>query len=113
MLCYQTYFLFQVTHAELNKDVSLKDEFKTALKLCLADFTMDLESEEAMDRIYYEFSRKLCNARIQEYISFTKQEFAAKKGLASTVDTNLRAKLLTQHTNLSSIRNDDKSLLSK
>ena len=68
---------------------------------------MDVESEEAMDRIYYEFSRKLCNARIQEYISFTKQEFAAKKGLASTVDTNLRTKLLTQHTSLSSIRNDD------
>ena len=68
---------------------------------------MDVESEEAMDRIYYEFSRKLCNARIQEYVSSTKQEFAAKKGLASTVDTNLRAKLLTQHTSLSSIRNDD------
>jgi len=51
-----------------------------------------------------EFSRR---ARIQEYLSSTKQEFAAKKGLASTVDTNLHAKLLTQHTSLSSIRKED------
>lgn len=99
-LCCQTCFIFQVKHAELNKDVSLKNEFKTVLKFCLPDFTMDVESEEAIDRIYYEFLRKLSNTRIQEYISSTKQEFAAKKGLVSTVKSNLHAKLLTQHTNL-------------
>jgi len=68
---------------------------------------MDLESEDAMDRIYLEFSRKICNARIQEYLSSTKQEFAAKKGLASTVDFNLQMKLLTHHTSLASIRKDN------
>ena len=101
------YVLFQVTHAELKKADSLKDEFTTTLKSHLPAIAMDLESEEAIVRIYNEFSRKICNARVQEYLSATKQEFAAKKGLASTVDTNLRVKLLTQHINLSSIRKDD------
>jgi len=42
--------------------------------------------------------RKLCNARIQEFIQATKQEFASKKGLASTTDVNLRTTLLSTHT---------------
>ena len=55
-----------------------------------------------MNNIYEEFTRKLCNARIQEFISATEQEFAAKKGVASTVDTNIRTTLLSDHTKLSS-----------
>ena len=57
-----------------------------------------------MINIYNELSRKLCNTRIQEFLSATKQDLAAKKGLASTVDTNLRVTLLANHTKLSTIR---------
>ena len=52
------FLLIQVTHAKLGEAASLQDEFKTILKLRLPDVMMDIESEEAMDRIYQEFSRK-------------------------------------------------------
>ena len=81
---------------------SYKDEFISALKQRLPVTFFDNESELAMNNIYEELTRKLCNTRIQEFISATKQEFAAKKGLASTVDTNLRTTLLSDHTKLSS-----------
>jgi len=60
---------------------------------------MDADSEKAMNTIYDELSRKLCNTRVQEFLLATKQELAAKKGLASAVETNLRTTLLAQHTN--------------
>ena len=37
---------------------------------------------------------------IQEFLSATKQQLATKKGLALTVDANLRAKLLAHHIQL-------------
>ena len=91
----------------MEKEQRLLDDFKAVLKLRLPNITMDIESEEAMNSVYHEFARKICNTRIQEYISATKQEFAASKGLASTVETNLRATLLTNHTKLSTIREHD------
>ena len=48
------------------------------------------------------FVRKVCNTRIQEFLSAAKQELATKKGLASTVDVNLQTTLLTYHTKLES-----------
>ena len=65
---------------------------------------LDADNEQAMTSICEELSRKLCNMRIQEFISATKQDLAAKKGLASTTDTNLRTTLLAHHTKLSTIR---------
>ena len=59
-----------------------------------------------MVTVYDELSRRLCNTRIQEFLSATKQDLAAKKGLASTVDINLRKTLLTQHMKLSTIRHE-------
>jgi len=41
-----------------------------------------------MENVLEELTRKLCNTRIQKFLSATKQEFAAKKGMASTVDVN-------------------------
>lgn len=57
-----------------------------------------------MINIYEELSRKLTDTRIQEFLSATKQDLAAKKGLASTVETNLRTTLLAHHTKVSTIR---------
>ena len=65
---------------------------------------MDADSKKAMNTIYNELSRKLCNTRVQEFLSATKQDLAAKKELASTVETNLRTTLLAHHTKLSTIR---------
>ena len=56
----------------------------------------------AVDNIYEEFTRKLCNKSIQEFLSAMKQELVMKKGMASTVDVNLRTSLLSNHTKLSS-----------
>ena len=63
---------------------------------------MDLLSTEALDGVFQEMTRKLCNTRIQEFISWTKQKTAASKRLATAVEQNLRASLLTQHTQLRS-----------
>ena len=61
---------------------------------------LDIFSEGILKSIYEEFTWKLCNTRIWEFISSTKQQLATKKGLASTVDVNLRSTLLTHHTKI-------------
>ena len=89
-----------MAHNKISEHISLKDEFVTALRLHLPDVTLDADSEDAMTTIYDELARKLCNTRIQECVCYKR----AKKGLASTVEVNLRASLLTQHAKFSTIR---------
>ena len=76
--------------------------FVATLKQRLPDYILGSECEIAINNIYEELTRKLCNTRIQEFLSATKQKFATKKGMASTVDVNLRTSLLSNHTKLSS-----------
>ena len=73
----------------INNNTDLKDEFLTDLSMLLPDVEFDTISQNAMGTIYGELARKLCNIRIQEFLSATKQDLAAKKGLASTIDINL------------------------
>ena len=54
----------------------------------------------SIDRVYDDMVRKLCNTRIQEFLSSQKQNFAMQKGRASTIGQNLRDTLLSHHTNL-------------
>jgi len=82
------------------KQTSYKEDFVLALNQRLPVTSFDNEVEVAIDNVYNEWTRKLCNARIQEFVMATKQEFAAKKGLAPTTDVNLRTKLLSTHRNL-------------
>ena len=56
----------------------------------------------AIDSVYGNMVRKLCNTRIQKFLSTQKQTFAMQKGCASTAGQNLRGALLSQHTNLHS-----------
>ena len=72
--------------------------FQAALEQRLPNFSTI--SKIAVNKVYDVLVRKLCNTRIQEFISSTKQQIAAKKGLASTVDVNLRTTLLIHHTKL-------------
>ena len=88
----------------ISDNADLKEHFLKELKLLLPDVEFDIISQDAMGAIYQELSRKLSNIRIQEFLSATKQEFAAKRGLASSVDINLRTTLLSQHTKVSTIR---------
>ena len=69
----------------MNERSSLK---KTFLSL-MEDSDTDVS---AKDIVYKDMTRKLCNIRIQEYLSSQKQRFASEKGQA----------LLTLHTNLQS-----------
>ena len=84
------------------KHPTYKEEFVITLKQRIPDLIFDSDCQIAVDNVYEEFTRKLCNTRIQEFLSATKQEFTAKKGMASTVDVNLRTSLLSNHTKLSS-----------
>jgi len=88
----------------MKDNVNVHDQFLTQLQLLLPDIEFDTPSQDAMETIYEELARKLCNIRIQEFLSATKQDLAAKKGLASTVDVNLRTTLLSQHIKVSTIR---------
>ena len=82
---------------------SLKEQFIEVVKLLFLIIIPDADCEDAMTTVYDELTRKLCITRIQEFISATKQDLAAKKGFASTVDVNLRTILLTNHTKHSTI----------
>ena len=63
---------------------------------------MDSINDEILKSVYEEFTRKICNTRIQELVSSTKQQLATKKEAASTVEVNLRNTLLVHHTKLES-----------
>ena len=88
----------QVAHSTITANDSIKAAFNTALSQKLPN--LDVFSEGILESVCEEFTRKLCNTRIQEFISSTKQQLATKKGLASTADVNLRSTLLTHHTKL-------------
>lgn len=89
---------FQVGHATVTAHHDLQESFKTLLAQKLPN--IGTFNEEILESIFVEFTRKLCNTRIQEFISSTKQQLATKKGVASTVEVNLRNTLLTHHTQL-------------
>jgi len=72
--------------------------FEDTLSLKLPNLhTFDRVSVKNVFDVYV---RKVCNTRLQEFLSAMKQDLATKKGLASTVDLNLRTTLLTYHTKL-------------
>ena len=91
-------YLFQVAHENLMKNLQFKEQFLVILASRLPN--IETFSEDSLNNVFDVLTRKICNTRIQEFVSATKQEFAAKKGLASTVDVNLRTTLLAHHTKL-------------
>ena len=52
--------------------------------------------------VYNEFSRKITNTRINEFLDTFRQKAAAGKGKATLSGQNLRDALLSQHINLRS-----------
>ena len=90
--------LFQVAHSLLDSQGHLEQLFRNTLSQRMLN--IDSINEDVLTSVYKEFTRKICNTRIQEFVSSTKQQFATKKGVASTVEVNLRSTLLAHHTKL-------------
>ena len=82
----------------MNQNSRLKEIF---LSLLFEDDSAELFTNAEV--IYKDLTRKLCNIRLQEFISSQKQRFASAKGQA-TSGQNLRDTLLTMHINLQSRR---------
>ena len=85
-------------------EVKKKDDLPVLYREILVELlpNIDTFSEEALDNVYDVFVRKVCNTIIQEVISAAKQQMASQRGLASTVDVNLRPVLLAHHAELES-----------
>ena len=81
-------------------DSSLPKLFKNTLGGKI-DF-MDGSMVESISAVYSEFTRKLYNTRLAEFIDSYRQKQAAEKVSASLSGQNLRDSLLSQHANLKS-----------
>ena len=74
--------------------MSLKRKFEEFLRI---KFDSLDEISNAMDSVYAEFLRKLCNTRLGEFLDSYKQIQLSKSGSASLSGQNLRDTLLSQH----------------
>uniref|UniRef100_A0A1X7U5S4 Uncharacterized protein n=1 Tax=Amphimedon queenslandica TaxID=400682 RepID=A0A1X7U5S4_AMPQE len=74
--------LVKAAHSDLVKENTLQ-LFKATLKNRLTGMD-DILYVGAIDTVYKEFVRKLCNIRIKELTSTTRKKFASDKGNAST-----------------------------
>ena len=93
-------FCIQVTHVALQSNEELKSLFVTYFSSCLPCY--QFISTQAVDAVYLELTRKLCNTRIQEFLDSTRQIQSAKEGKGTLKGQNLRDHLLSQHVNLKS-----------
>ena len=84
----------------IKADKTLPQLFKTILK---NKFESPDSMRESIDSIYSEFTRKLYNTRLAEFIDCYRQKQAAEKGSATLSGQNLRDTLLSQHTNLKTL----------
>ena len=69
--------IFWEAHDKINNKTDLKDTFLTELRL-LPDVEFDTINQDATATIYVELARRLCNIRMQIFLSVTKQGLAAK-----------------------------------
>ena len=59
-------------------------------------------SDKPIASVYSEFSRKLCNTRVNEFLDTYRQRLATEKGKVTLAGQNLRDTLLSQHVNIKS-----------
>jgi len=69
-------YSLHVAYGKMKDNVNVYDQFLTLL---LPDIEYDTNNQDAMETIYEEILWKLCNIRIQEFLSATKQDLVAKK----------------------------------
>ena len=89
--------LVKVVSEQVNHNQLLIEQFQDFIKEKVegAEFT-----DSAIMSVYSEFSRKLCNTRLNEFLDAYRQTVATEKGKATLAGQNLRDTLLTQHINL-------------
>lgn len=93
--------IVQVATNEINKArTSLKEQFETIL-------LKKIDSLDGMENIvttvYNEFTRKLYNTRLGEFMDSYRQSQVAKQGSATLAGQNLRDTLLTHHVNIKNV----------
>jgi hypothetical protein len=92
--------IVKIAHSVIESKTILKEQFKEKLRERLSNNSE--VHNEAEENVWKEFVRKLCNIRIEEFLSSTRQKIASQKGYASTKEQNLRDKLLTHRASLKS-----------
>ena len=88
-----------MAHERIQGQRTFSDAFREALSSKLPKMAA-IYCNEAINNVFNMFTRKLCNTRIQEFLSAIKQHLATKKGLTLIIDINLRTTLLAHHTKL-------------
>ena len=95
--------LVKVVSEQVQHNQHLFEEFKTVIH-------NKVEGSEYADKsiaaVYTEFSRKISNTRINEFLDTSRQKSASDKGKATLSGQNLRDTLLSQHVNLKSKSNN-------
>ena len=93
----------KVVSEQVQHNQQLFKEFKTVIN-------NKVEGSEYADKsnaaVYSEFSRKISNTRINEFLDTSRQKSASDKGKATLSGQNLRDTLLSQHVNLKSKSNN-------
>ena len=81
--------------------VKNKSELREAYTKTLLTIFDSIEGmTNAVDKVYSELTRKLCNTRLAEFVDCFKQIEASKVGSATLSGLNLRDTLLHDHVNL-------------
>ena len=110
MFCLICIFLsLQIAHERQQNGGSHLQMFRAALALKLPN--IDTYTEAAIMNVFSFFVWKLCNTHMQECLSATKQELAAKKGLTSIIDFKLQTTLIAYHTKLKSQLASDQEVI--
>ena len=87
--------LVEVATENLRNNNDLETQFISVLKDIYLDYS---QNGETVHRVFLEFTRKLCNTRIQEFLDVHRQVAAKGDGKSTLSGQNLRDKLLTYHT---------------
>lgn len=89
-----------MAHTLVQKRTVPREKFLELLNDLMPNFSS--LSNSAIHNVYEEFVRKLCNTRMQEFLSVQKQKFDLDKGHTITIAQNLCDTLLAQNSNLQS-----------
>lgn len=101
-ICYSKN-LVKITTEQVKQNQVLFKKFKGIIYSKVGD--LEFAEGNSVITVYNEFTRKLCNTRINEFLDTFRQKAAASKGKATLSGQNLRDTLLTQHINLRSKSN--------
>ena len=87
--------LVEVATANLRQNSSLEEQFNSIVQVMYNNYD---DHKAIVHTVFTEFTRKLCNTRIQEFLDSHRQLAAKDSGKTTLSGQNLRDKLLTYHT---------------